>query len=60
MYASNLNWDSLKNTLDLLVDKGYVDEDYLSERNRKYSITDKGREVLGYYNRIESLVQVTY
>ena len=60
MYASNLNWDSLKNTLDLLVDKGYVDEDYLSERNRKYSITNKGREVLGYYNRIESLVQVTY
>jgi predicted transcriptional regulator len=59
MYASNLSWNSLRGTLDLLVDKGYVDEDYLSERNKKYSITTKGREVLGYYDRLESLVQVT-
>lgn len=59
MYASNLSWNSLRGTLDLLVDKGYVDEDYVSDRNKKYSITAKGREVLGYYDRLESLVQVT-
>ena len=59
MYASNLSWNSLKSTLDLLVNKGYVDEDHVSERNKKYSITAKGHELLGYYNRLESLVQVT-
>ena len=59
MYASNLSWNSLRGTLDLLVDKGYVDEDCISERNKQYSITAKGREVLGYYDRLESLVQVT-
>lgn len=59
MYASNLSWNSLKSTLDLLVNKGYIDEDHVSERNTKYSITTKGHEVLGYYDRLESLVQVT-
>lgn len=59
MYASNLSWNSLKSTLDLLVSKGYVDEDHVSDRNKKYSITAKGREILGYYDRLESLVQVT-
>ena len=58
MYASNLSWNSLKGTLELLVDKGYVDEEEVSDRVKKYSITAKGREVLGYYDRLESLVQV--
>jgi predicted transcriptional regulator len=59
MYASNLSWNSLTGTLELLVDKGYVDEEHITSRNRKYSITAKGVEVLGYYDRLESLVQVT-
>lgn len=59
MYAANLNWNSMSDTLGLLVDKGYIDENYISKRNKKYSITLKGREPLGYYNQIESLVQFT-
>jgi predicted transcriptional regulator len=59
MYASNLSWNSLQRTLDILVNKGYVDENQISERVRKYSITAKGHEVLGYYDRLESLVEVT-
>ena len=59
MYAVNLNWNSMNDTPDLLVDKGYVDEDYISQRKKKYSITTKGREALGYYNKLESLVQFT-
>ena len=59
MYASNLSWNSLKGTLKLLVNKGYVDEEYVTERTKKYSITAKGHEILGYYDRLESLVQVT-
>jgi predicted transcriptional regulator len=58
MYASNLSWNSLKSTLGLLVTKGYIYENYL-DRNKKYFITAKGREILGYYNQLDSLVQVS-
>ncbi len=59
MYASNLSWNSLRGTLDILVGKGYVDEMFLNQKQKRYSITTKGQDVLGYYNRLESLVQVT-
>ena len=59
MYASNLSWNSLRGTLDLLVAKGYVDEVLMNQRKKRYSITGKGREVLSYYDRLETLVQVT-
>ena len=59
MYASNLSWTSLKSKLDLLIDKGYVDEEFISDRNKLYSITSKGIEVLRYYKRIESMVEVS-
>lgn len=58
MYASNLSWNSLKSTLDLLVSKGYINQNCF-DRNKKYSITAKGLEILGYYNQLESLVQVS-
>ena len=59
MYASNLSWNSLKGTLDILVGKGYVDEMFLNQKQRRYSITTKGKDVLGYYSRLESMVQVS-
>ena len=59
MYASNLSWNSLRGTLDLLVAKGYVDEALMNQRKKRYSITGKGRDVLNYYDRLETLVQVT-
>jgi predicted transcriptional regulator len=59
MYASNLSWNSLKSTLDLLVSKGYINQNCLDRNKKKYFITAKGREILGYYNQLESLVQVS-
>ena len=59
MYASNLSWNSLKGTLDTLVGKGYVDEVSMNQKQKRYSISSKGRDVLSYYTRLESLVQVT-
>ncbi|RLG97189.1 hypothetical protein DRO27_00600 [Candidatus Bathyarchaeota archaeon] len=59
MYASNLSWNSLRGTLDLLVAKGYVDEALMNQRKKRYSITGKGRDVLSYYDRLETLIQVT-
>jgi predicted transcriptional regulator len=58
MYTANLSYNSLKSKLALLVDKDYVDEEYVSDRSREYSITSLGVEVLRYYKRIESLVQI--
>ena len=34
MYASNLSWNSLKGTLDILVGKGYVDEMLLNKKQK--------------------------
>ena len=59
MYASNLSWNSLRGTLDLLVAKGYVDEALMNQRKKRYSITGKGMDVLSYYDRLETLIQVT-
>jgi predicted transcriptional regulator len=59
MYASNLSWNSVRGTLNTLVRKGYVDEMYLNQKKKRYSVTNKGRDVLNYYKRLESLVQVT-
>ena len=59
MYASNLSWNSLKGTLDTLVGKGYVDEVSMNQKQERYSISSKRRNVLSYYTRLESLVQVT-
>ena len=59
MYASNLSWNSLRGTLSILVSKGYVDEMFINTKQKRYSITPKGRDVLGYYNRLESLVHVS-
>jgi len=59
MYASNLSWTSLKSKLDLLLEKGYVDVEFVSNRNKLYSITSKGIEVLRYYKRLESMVKVS-
>ena len=58
MYGSNLSWTALKSKLDLLVSKGYVDEEFISNINIQYSINSKGIEVLHYYRRLESLVEV--
>jgi predicted transcriptional regulator len=59
MYASNLSWNSLKGTLDTLVGKGYVDEMSMNQKQKRYTISSKGRDVLSYYNQLESLVQVS-
>ena len=57
MYACNLSWNSIKDTLDLLVAKGFVDEMY-EERRKRYYITVKGRDVLGYYAGLQDLIKV--
>ena len=59
MYACNLSWNSMKETLDLLVAKGFVDEMIENEKRRRYCITSKGRDIIGYYAGLQDLIQVS-
>lgn len=59
MYASNLSWNTLKSTIDLLVNKGYADEaGDTQRRGKQYYITASGMNVLKYYDRLEELVDL--
>ena len=59
MYASNLSWNTLKTTLDLLVSKGYSEESIDPQNKQKqYLLTPSGENVLRYYDRLEELVKV--
>ena len=59
MYASNLSWNTLKSTIDLLVNKGYAHEaGDIGGRGKQYHITPSGMNVLQYYDRLEELVDL--
>ena len=59
MYSCNLSWNSIRDTLDLLSAKGYVDELIEDEKRKRYCISAMGRDVLGYYSGLQDLVQVS-
>jgi len=59
MYACNLSWSSMKDIMGLLETKGYI-EDLSSDGKRKQlGITGKGTEILGYFDGLEKLVQIS-
>ena len=58
MYASNLSWNTLKKTLDLLLKKDYIEETQGSGSNKTYYITPQGINVLKFCDQIEKLVNI--
>jgi predicted transcriptional regulator len=58
MYASNLSWNTLKKTLELLLKKDYIEEIQGSGSNKTYSITPQGINVLKFCEQIEELVNI--
>ena len=54
-----MSWNSIRDTLDLLSAKGYVDELIEDEKRKRYCISAMGRDVLGYYSGLQDLVQVS-
>jgi predicted transcriptional regulator len=62
MYSANLSWKSLKEILDSLVSQGLIEEELVgrsSKRAKKrYEITDKGENVLEYYNVVSGLIEI--
>ena len=57
MYACNLFWNSTKAILDTLAAKGFVDEIDKDKKQKRYCITVKGRDVLGYFTGLKDLMQ---
>jgi predicted transcriptional regulator len=53
LYAANLSHDRLTQYLDELVEKELVKEMDSDNSNRSYSLTEKGREFLKEFLRIE-------
>ncbi len=53
LYAANLSHDRLKQYIDELVNKELILEEDLDSNNRTYYLTEKGREFLREFIRIE-------
>jgi predicted transcriptional regulator len=58
MYKSNLSWDTLQDIFDHLIEGGFVTEE-MDGTSKKYQVTQKGRNALGYYMKsLEGLATV--
>jgi len=56
MYKANLSWTLFCNHMRALYDQGYVGEKTVGSR-KKYSLTDKGNEIVGdYLNLIREVI----
>ena len=55
MYRANLSWTRLKKYLDFLISQGLLKET-VNETSTTFSLTQKGRDVIGYYRRIERVL----
>lgn len=53
LYAANLSHDRLTQYLDELVEKELINERNQDESNRTYVLTEKGREFLQEFIRVE-------
>jgi predicted transcriptional regulator len=53
LYAANLSHDRLKQYIDELIEKALIREENPDSNNRTYFLTEKGREFLREFIRIE-------
>jgi predicted transcriptional regulator len=61
MYAINTSWKPLQQMFQALIDKELIEKNAAEEGDERsenvYSITDKGRNVLEYFNKMKILVE---
>ena len=55
MYRANLSWERLKKYLKFLESQDLILSDQMNELVR-FEITDKGREMLNYFRKIEGML----
>ena len=62
MYSSNLSWKPLKQILLTLIKQGLIQDFQIDEGDKRtkisYKITEKGDNVLRYFNRAKDLMEV--
>jgi predicted transcriptional regulator len=61
MYAVNMSWKPVQKVLSRLVANGLITELTSSERaqsKRRYLITEKGSEIIKYFNDAKDILQV--
>ena len=61
MYSANLSWKPLKEILHSLCTQGIIEE-LSTDRDRRtksyYRVTEKGENVLRYFNKVRDLLEV--
>ncbi|MCS7387073.1 MAG: hypothetical protein NDF55_10190 [archaeon GB-1867-005] len=55
MYRSNLSWNPLCEVMDFLVNQGVV-RVKKSGKKKEYYLTEKGREILKYYEKLKLML----
>ena len=55
MYKSNLSWIPLCEVLNFLTNQGAIMVKTLGKK-REYYITERGKEILGYYEQLRSML----
>ena len=62
MYSSNLSWKPLKQILLTLIKQGLIQDFQIDQGDKRtktsYKITEKGDNVLRYFNRAKDLMEV--
>jgi predicted transcriptional regulator len=63
MYKANVNCSVLKEYLDFLIRQSLIEEQIIHKKRNKtkirYSITERGRKVLKYFNEINRVLLIT-
>ena len=61
MHETNLNWNSLKRTLEKLIAQGFIEEQPIdgNKRSKKsYTLTERGDNVLNYLKEANKILAI--
>ena len=56
MYRSNISWIPLREILSFLISQGAVTVRNSGEKRKEYYITEKGRNILKYYEQFKAIL----
>lgn len=59
MYSTNLSWIPLQQIIESLTSQDLIKEVEL-EKRKEYAITEKGKNVLNYFDGMKKLIRVEY
>jgi predicted transcriptional regulator len=57
MYRTNLSWKPLMHALDTMMEQNLIESEE-EDNHIFYKITEKGRNVLNYFNEVMQLIEI--